>query len=123
MLIPRTEDKNVVKNRWVFKVKCKANDEVDKYKARLVVRGCAQKEGIDYSEVFASVVRYESVPILLAIAAWYRIEIYQFDTFPHGFVDKNIYMEQPYVFEEAEYAICNAVYIDWNKTQGIGTRQ
>ena len=47
--------------------------------------------------------RYDSVRTLLAIAAAQNLEIFQFDgktAFLHGTLEENIYMEQPYGFEE-----------------------
>ena len=40
-----------------------------RYKARLVVKGYSEKHGVDYDEVFALVVRIESIRVLIAIAA------------------------------------------------------
>ena len=54
--------------KWVFRVK-DSKGRILRYKARLVVKGYAQKEGIDYSEVFSRVARMESIRILIAIAA------------------------------------------------------
>ena len=35
--------------KWVFKTKRDFNDQVERYKTRLVAKGFSQKEGIDYS--------------------------------------------------------------------------
>ena len=37
------------------------NGEVDKCMARLVAKGCAQQHGIDYTEVFAPVARWDMI--------------------------------------------------------------
>ena len=98
----RAKAENVITNRWVFKIKQKSDGTIDKYKARLVVGGCFQNEGIDYGEIFSPVARCESVRILLSIAAAYNMHIMQFDVktaFLNGNLEENIYMEQPYGFE------------------------
>ncbi|XP_057453103.1 uncharacterized mitochondrial protein AtMg00820-like [Lotus japonicus] len=55
--------------KWVFKVKLKPDGTIAKHKARLVAKGFMQKEGLDYSEVFAPVARLETVRIIIAIAS------------------------------------------------------
>jgi len=47
--------------KWVYKKKTNVEGEVERYKARLVVKGYKQKEGVDYDEVFAPVTRMETV--------------------------------------------------------------
>jgi hypothetical protein len=55
--------------KWVYKLKRNKAGDIVKHKARLVVRGFVQQEGIDFNEVFALVARMESVRLLLALAA------------------------------------------------------
>ena len=54
-------------NKWVFKIKCRANGLIDKYKAHLVTKGFTQIEGVDYEETFSPVVRFASIWLLLAM--------------------------------------------------------
>ena len=63
------QNKKAISVRWVFKIKLKPDGSVVKHKARLVARGFLQKYGLDYFEVFAPVVRHETVRLVIAIAA------------------------------------------------------
>jgi hypothetical protein len=47
--------------KWVFKLKHDEHGDVVKHKARLVVKGYVQRQGIDFDEVFAPVARMKSV--------------------------------------------------------------
>jgi hypothetical protein len=53
----------------VFKVKKDPQWRIIKHKARLVAKGYAQREGVDYDEVFALVARIETVRLLIAVVA------------------------------------------------------
>ena len=55
--------------KWVYKTKINESREVEKYKARLVAKGYAQEYGIDYNEVFALVARWDTIHMVLALAA------------------------------------------------------
>ncbi|GJY83669.1 ribonuclease H-like domain-containing protein [Tanacetum coccineum] len=43
--------------KWVFKIKYKSNGEIERYKARYVVKGYNQKEGIDFDETLSLVAK------------------------------------------------------------------
>jgi Reverse transcriptase (RNA-dependent DNA polymerase) len=74
------------------------NGNIDKLKARLVARGFTQRYGTDYDETFASVVRMESLRVLLAIAAMEDLEVHQMDVitaYLAGELEEEIYMAPP----------------------------
>ncbi|PPZ05609.1 hypothetical protein C5P41_24865, partial [Escherichia coli] len=92
-------------NKWVFKKKIGSDGKVETYKARLVAKGFRQRQGIDYEETFSPVAMLKSIRILLAIAAYYDYEIWQMDvktTFLNGYIEENIFMEQPKGFESQD---------------------
>lgn len=47
------EGKKYVNKRWVFKKKYNKNNNIEKYKERLVARGFKQVKGIDYNLIFS----------------------------------------------------------------------
>ncbi|GKC32579.1 retrovirus-related pol polyprotein from transposon TNT 1-94, partial [Tanacetum coccineum] len=96
------EGKNVISLKWIFKTKYLVDGSVQKYKARLVVRGFTQQQGIDYEETFAPMARFETVRIILEIAAQNQWKIYQFDVksaFLNGDLKEEVYVTQPPGFE------------------------
>ncbi|GJV88835.1 gag-pol polyprotein [Tanacetum coccineum] len=56
-------------NKWVYKIKRNGDDQVERYHARLVVKGYAQKKGINFNEIFSPVVRMTTVRVVLAMCA------------------------------------------------------
>lgn len=101
-LVSRPKFKKVLSNRWVFKIKRKQDSSIDKYKARLVVRGCEQKQGMDYEEIFAPVARYETIRAFLAGCVQEEMYVHQMDVvtaYIQGDLSDEIYMEQPEAFE------------------------
>jgi len=97
-LVDRPKDRAVLTGKWVYKHKRGSNGEILRYKSRWVVRGFEQREGLDYYETFASVVKPMSYKLLFAIAAANDLEIEQMDVktaFLYGDIDTEIYVEQP----------------------------
>ena len=67
-------------------------------KARLVAQGFSQVEGIDFNELFSPVVRFESVCLMLALAAlhnWFMTGVDVRTAYLYGKLDEEIYMWQP----------------------------
>ena len=56
-----------------------ANGVVNKYKARLVVKGFAQIPSVDYSNTFVLVTRLDVIKLLLAVASQMNWRVYQLD--------------------------------------------
>jgi hypothetical protein len=91
--------------KWVFAYKRDADGKIVRYKARLVARGFKQREGIDYSEVFAPVVGGNSLKALMAIVAAKDLECKIMDVetaFLNAPLDEEIYIQVPAGFEGAE---------------------
>ena len=110
-LVSLLKGKKVLKNKGVFKLKKDENDNAVKYKARLVVEGFRQKQGIDFDEIFFPVLKMTSIRTVLGLAASLDLEIEQLGvktTFLHGELEEEIYMLQPEDFEEKskEHMIC-----------------
>lgn len=54
-------DKKPIDCKWVFKIKRDSNGKIVRYKAQLVIKGYAQKKGINFEETYSPVVRYSSI--------------------------------------------------------------
>jgi hypothetical protein len=84
--------------KWVFKVKRDEKGSVVKHKARLVVKGYSQQQGVDYEEIFTPVARLEAVRLLLALAANQGWEVHHMDVksgFLNGDLMEEVYVSQP----------------------------
>ena len=70
----------VIKCKWIFNTKFSSDGSEDKYKARLVIKGCSQRPGIDFDEVCAPMVQYPSIRYLISLAVEKDLDIHQMDT-------------------------------------------
>ena len=90
--------KKTIGVKWVYKLKKNAKGEVERYKARLVVKGYSQRQGIDYDEVFGPVAHMEIIRLLISLAALNQWRIFQMDVkfaFLNGYFEEELYVEQP----------------------------
>ncbi|GKC95008.1 retrovirus-related pol polyprotein from transposon TNT 1-94, partial [Tanacetum coccineum] len=84
--------------KWIFKKKMKADGTIDKYKARLVIKGFRQCEGLDFFDSYLPVTRITSIRMVLAIVELRKLEVHQMYmemTFLNGDLENVLYMNQP----------------------------
>ena len=88
-LVDLLPNKKAVKSKWVFKLKADGC-----YRAHLVAKGFTQIPGIDYDETVSPGACFESLRMLLALAALEDWHIHQMDVksaFLNGMLDEEIY--------------------------------
>ena len=89
---------------------------MDKHKARLVVKGFSQVEGIEYTETFSQVAKMNSIRLVLSLATSFKWEVHQMDVksaFLHGDLHEEIYMEQPpgFIQNDSSTVCCLRKYL------------
>ena len=92
-LVDLPRDSKAIGCRWVIRKK-----DNKQYKVSLIAKGYAQKEGINYNEIFSPIVKHTSIRMLLAIVVQFDLELKQMDvktTFLRGELEEKIYMKQP----------------------------
>jgi len=99
--------------KWVYKIKVKANGEIDRYKARLVAKGFEQRKGYDYEEIPSLVARMETMKLIIALAAQRQWKIHKMDV-------KSVFLNDP--LDEAEYvaaaaSVCQSIWLSNIMTQ------
>lgn len=95
--------------KWVFRVKTNPDGTVDKFKARLVIKGYSQRQGVDYNQTFSPVARMSTVRSVLSIVASEKMNLAQFDVstaFLYGKLEERIFMRQPEGYEDGTDAVC-----------------
>ena len=123
-LVDLPKGRKAIKGRWVFALKSDG-----RRKSQFVTKGFTQVFRIDYKNIFSPVVRFETLRLLLSLAALHDWEIEALDVktaFLFGELDEEICMEQPegFVVKGKEKKVCRlgkAIYglkqaaLQWNK--------
>lgn len=84
--------------KWVYRIKYRSDGTVERFKARLLILGNHQVEGVDYTEMFAPVAKMVTIGIVLAVAATREWELHQMDVhnaFIHGELEEEKFMKMP----------------------------
>jgi hypothetical protein len=79
-------------------MKYDSKGNIERFKARLMVKRFTQREGVDYTETFSSVLCKDSLRIIIALVTHYDLELHQMDvktTFLNGDLLENVYQAQP----------------------------
>jgi hypothetical protein len=88
----------LVGRKWVFKKNMNVAGQVETFRARLVVKGYSQVEGVDFSEIFYPIEKLNSIRVLMYLAKEFDLDIEQMDVkimFLHGDLEEEIYMKHP----------------------------
>ena len=76
MKLQKAPQESVVSSKLIYKIKHVADGSIEEYKARFVVRGFFQKEGITYEEIFSPVARYTSIITIMALASMMKWDLH-----------------------------------------------
>nr|GEV34311.1 retrovirus-related Pol polyprotein from transposon TNT 1-94 [Tanacetum cinerariifolium] len=105
-LIDKPFGKIIIKLKWLWKNKKDEDQTVIRNKVRLVAKGYAQEEVIDFEESFAPVARLEAVRIFVAYATDKSFPNYQMDvktTFLNGPLKEEVFVSQPHGFVDPDH--------------------
>lgn len=105
-LVPLDPSRKVISNKWVFRVKTKADDTLDKLKARFVARGFEQMAGVDHRETLCTIIKFTTNRLIFTLAASRKWSIQQIDVnhvILNGDLEETISMVQTKGFEDPNF--------------------
>lgn len=95
--------------KWVFRVKTNPDGSLEKFKARLVIKGYSQRQGVDFDQTFSPVAKMSTIRSVLSIASSEDMHLAQFDVstaFLYGELEETIYMKQPEGYNDDSGKVC-----------------
>jgi Reverse transcriptase (RNA-dependent DNA polymerase) len=134
--VPRIHGMSVIPFHWIYSVKVDAEENIIRYKARLVAQGCKHVVGVDVDEVFARTSSFGARGAILCKAARENLEVHQLDiktAFLHGDPEEEVYVSQALSFhngdERVVFRLNKALYgltqapRTWHKTLHVYVRK
>ena len=101
-MVARLRGENILSSTWAFRKKRYPDGLLKKFKARFCVRGDQQVDGVDVFEIFAPVVAWITVRILLILSMILQLQTQQVDytnAFCQAPLDQTVFVELPAGFE------------------------
>ncbi|GKE59183.1 zinc finger, CCHC-type containing protein, partial [Tanacetum coccineum] len=89
--------------KWIFKIKLKVDETIEKFKTRLVIHGFKQKSGINYLDTYAPVAHISTIRLLIAMTSTHNLIIHQVDVktaFLNGDLDEEAPKQWHQKFDE-----------------------
>ena len=68
MLAEKPSDKNIIRSRWIFRLKQDNLGQIDWYKARLVAQGFSQIPGVDFNKTYSPTIQLTSIQLIITLA-------------------------------------------------------
>jgi hypothetical protein len=102
-LVPPRRAVGVIDCKWVYKIKMKSVGTIDRYKARLVVKGFKQQYGVDYEDTFSPMVKPATIWLIMSMAMSKGWSLRQLDihiAFLHGVLEEEVFMRQSPGYED-----------------------
>jgi len=101
-VVLRPKGKYFLTSKWLFKIKHGDDEWFEKYKARFMAKCFSQKEGEDYDDIFGPISRYTTIYHVVPLAKIQGWTLHQMDvnnTFLHGIIQEEVFIEKPLGFE------------------------
>ena len=95
-MCPLPANKKALRYKWIYKIKYHSNGTIKWFKARLVILGNPQVEGIDYTKTFATVAKLVIARIILVVVVAKGWDLHQMDVhnaFLHGELQEEVFMK------------------------------
>jgi hypothetical protein len=94
--VPPQPHANIISGKWLYRHKFNVDGSLARYKARWVVHGFSQQQGLDYDETFSPVVKPATICTVLSLVVSNDWPIHQLDVksaFLHGTLSETIYCQ------------------------------